>query len=450
MPESDSGLQAVLLHRCKQSSLVQWGYQRFFVFRWLRQLLVRSHWRQIHTRHSCVYGTGLRPFLADIVKTLVGIRRCDGSTVAQLESRLAATFGVRHVITFASGRSSFRAILQAMGIGPGDEVILPGFTCVVVPYAIVHCGARPIYVDIGRDYRMNLDALRDVLTPRTKAIVAQHTFGFPERMAEILKLARDRGIRVIEDCAHVLPGSTHEGKELGTWGDAAYFSFEAGKTISSGQGGAAVTADEGLGQRLRQIKDALAPLSRRDNLRIGTRWLLHIILLHPSLFALGHLVRGSLYRRGVLSRAVPPSESQGAPPNPPIGRIADVQATLLLSQLDRLSAITDQRRACVQALAKHLGRPSSDLPLMWYPLQVSNRDEAVKQFHRHQLELRTWKAPLTPPDCDTVRAGFTNGSCPVAEEVSRGCVALPTMLGRADLDRVLDVALRHLDIDKQV
>jgi dTDP-4-amino-4,6-dideoxygalactose transaminase len=377
---------------------------------------------------------------------LLGTRRCDGHTVERLESSLAATLGIRHVVTFASGRNSLRAILKAMGVGEGDEVILPGFTCAVVPFTIIHCGARPIYVDIQRDYRINLDALRSALTPATKAIIAQHTFGLPERLADILTLARSRGIRVIEDCAHVLPGSAVAGEPLGTWGDVAFFSFEAGKTISSGRGGAAVTSDEAIGQRLRRIKDELAPMSRSDNVRIGARLLLSILLFHPSLFALGSVIRRTLYRRGILSRGVPPGEGRGDPPNPLLGRVADVQATLLLSQLRRLSAITDHRRACVRALARRLGGSPIDLPLMWYPLQVTNRDEAVERLSRHQIELRTWDTPITPSDCDTVRAGYTWGSCPVAEEVSRGCVALPTMLPRADLERVVDVASGHLDI----
>ena len=144
-----------------------------------------------------------------------------------------------------------------MGIGAGDEVIIPGLTCVVVPYTILHCGARPVYVDIGRDYRMNLGALHASLTSRTKAIIAQHTFGLPERMAEITALAKERGIRVIEDCTHVLPGSAHDKKPIGTAGDAAYFSFERGKTISSGWGGAVVTDNEEIARRLHQMQQGV-------------------------------------------------------------------------------------------------------------------------------------------------------------------------------------------------
>jgi perosamine synthetase len=423
------------------------GYRRSRVLQWLYGLTLRNHWRELHSRESCVYGfVGLSSILLDLIQIRIGVRSCDGRTVGQLESAVASILGVNHLTTFSSGRNSLRAILKAMRIGEGDEVIVPGLTCVVVPYTILHGGAKPVYVDIGTDYRMNPEALRAALNPRTKAIIAQHTFGLPERMSDIVRLAKARGIRVIEDCAHVLPGSAHDGKLLGAWGDAAYFSFERGKTMSSGWGGAAVTQDETLGQRLYQIKQEVPPLSRDDNLRIGAQLFLTILTHHPDLFALVGLIRGSLSRKGVFPNSVPASECSGEPPSQLFGRLADIQGSLLLRQIKRLSSVSARRRACVSAFGERLGGPATDLPLMWYPLQVRNRDEAEEHFRKHQIQLRMWKAPLTPPTCDTARALYQWGSCPVAEEISRGCVALPTMLKKADLERVLNVASRYLDI----
>jgi perosamine synthetase len=421
-------------------------YRHSAVFRWLREMTLRNHWRQIHTRDSCIYGSSWTPFLADLLARLVGTRQCDGHTVKHFESALTSLLSVSHLVTFSSGRNSLRAILKAMDIGEGDEVILPGFTCVVVPYTILQCGATPVYVDIRRDYRMNPDALCASLTHRTKAIIAQHTFGLPERVSDIATLTRQRGIWLIEDCAHVLPGSAHNGKALGTWGDAAYFSFERGKTLSSGWGGAAVTCDESIGRQLCQIKQGIPSLSRRDNLKIGAQLLLTILLHHPDLFALGGIVRGAMARRGVFPNAMPPSECRGDPPNQLLGRLADTQATLLLCQMQQLSSIAAHRRSCVRALSERLVGHPIDLPLMWYPLQVTKAQEAVEGFRSHQIELRRWEAPLTPPNCDTARARYRWGSCPVAEEISRGCVALPTMLNRADLDRVIELSPHYLDV----
>jgi dTDP-4-amino-4,6-dideoxygalactose transaminase len=173
---------------------------------------------------------------------------------------------------------------------------------------------------------------------------------------------------------------------------------------------------------------------------------LTILTHHPNLFPLVSLWRGSLSRKGMFPNAMPPGECRGEPPEQLLGRLTDIQGSLLLRQTKRLSSIRDRRRGCVKALAERLGGPKSELPLMWYPLQVRNRREAAEHFRQHQIELRTWEAPLTPPTCDMARALYQWGSCPVAEEISRGCVALPTMLKPKDLRRVLDVASRHLDI----
>ena len=433
--------------KSKTPSFVRQLYRRSRFLQWAHGLTLRNHWRELHTRDSCVYGfVNPGSILLDLIQIQIGTRSCDGRTVDHLEAALASIFGVSHLTTFSSGRNSLRAILKAMGIGAGDEVIIPGLTCVVVPYTILHCGARPVYVDIRHDYRMNLAAVRASLTSRTKAIVAQHTFGLPDRIEEIIPLAKERGIRVIEDCTHVLPGSSHDKKSIGTGGDAAYFSFESGKTISSGWGGMVVTDNEEIAQRLREMQQGVSPLSRNDNLGIGAQLFLTILSQHPDLIAIGDLMRPLLSRKGVLPNAVPLSERQGEPPSQLLGRMADVQGSLLLRQIKQLSSISDRRRACVRAFAERLGGPETDLPLMWYPLQVRNRDEAVKHFREHQIRLRTWKAPLAPANCDMVRALYQWGSCPVAEEISRGCIALPTMLKEADVERVLNVASRYLDI----
>ena len=143
--------------KSKAPSFVRQLYRRSRFLQWAHGLTLRNHWRELHTRDSCVYGfVNPGSILLDLIQIEIGTRSCDGRTVDHLEAALASIFGVSHLTTFSSGRNSLRAILKAMGIGAGDEVIIPGLTCVVVPYTILHCGARPVYVDIGHDYRMNL------------------------------------------------------------------------------------------------------------------------------------------------------------------------------------------------------------------------------------------------------------------------------------------------------
>ncbi len=434
------------LLKSKALSLARQIYRRCRVMQWAHGLAQRNHWRELHTRDSCVYGfVNPLAILLDVIKSGSGAPRGSGA-VACLESTLASVLGVRHVTTFRSGRNSLRAILRASGIGAGHEVIIPGLTCAVVPYTILHCGARPVYVDIGRDYRMNLEALSAAFSPRTKAIMVQHSFGIPERISEIASLAQQRDIQVIEDCTHVLPGSAYDKKPMGTVGAAAYFSFESGKTISSGWGGAVVTNNDEIAMCLRQMQQEVSPLSRDDNIRISAQLFLTILSNHPDLFAIGNLLRPWLAGKRLVPNPVPAGERRGEPPTELLGRLADIQASLLLRQLKRLSSISERRRACVKAFAERLGGPVTGLPLMWYPLQVRNRDQALEAFRKEQIWLRTWKAPLTPANSDMDRAQYRWGSCPVAEEISRVFIALPTMLKKQDIERVLKVAARHLDI----
>jgi hypothetical protein len=193
------------------------------------------------------------------------------------------------------------------------------------------------------------------------------------------------------------------------------------------------------------MQQGVTPLTRDDNSSIGVKLFLTLLVNHPDLSILLNLLRPWLYRKGVFPNSVPPSECQGDPPRQLLGRLADIQASLLLRQLNCLPAISERRRACVRALAAELGGTPTDLPLMWYPFQVSDREEAMAYLRKYQIEPRTWEAPLTPDTCDTARALFRQGNYPTAEEVSRGCVALPTMMGKAALERVIEVALRCLE-----
>ncbi|MFH1859640.1 MAG: DegT/DnrJ/EryC1/StrS family aminotransferase [bacterium] len=111
-----------------------------------------------------------------------------------------------------------------MGIGEGDEVLVEGFTCVVVPNAVIFAGAKPIYVAPDpKTYNMDINQIETKITPKTKAIIAQHTFGLPADMDLILDISRKHNLMVIEDCAPAM-GATYKGKKVGTLGDAAFFS----------------------------------------------------------------------------------------------------------------------------------------------------------------------------------------------------------------------------------
>jgi dTDP-4-amino-4,6-dideoxygalactose transaminase len=127
---------------------------------------------------------------------------------------------------FWKGRVALYAILRALHIGPGDEVIVPGYTCVMNVNPILYVGARPKYADIDPDnYNLTLASVKSHVTDRTRAVIAQHTYGFPAPIVELLDYATRRGIHVIEDCCLAL-GSTCQGRLLGSFGVASYFSSQ--------------------------------------------------------------------------------------------------------------------------------------------------------------------------------------------------------------------------------
>src|SRR5437764_7738 len=182
-----------------------------------------------------------------------------GRTVEAFESDFAEVVDVPHAAAFGSGRVALWAILRAMGVGVDDEVIVPGYTCVAVPNAVRFAGARPVYADIeARTFNVTAESCERVLTPRTRALVVGHTYGLPAPMEGLKALAARHGLLLIEDVAHAL-GSTYRGRQAGTWGDAAFFSTEHSKIITTGLGGVATTADPDLAARLRSIQASCPP-----------------------------------------------------------------------------------------------------------------------------------------------------------------------------------------------
>ena len=162
---------------------------------------------------------------------------------------------------FFKGRVALYAILKSMGITTGDEIILPGFTCVVVANAILYLGARPVYVDIDPStYNIDAEKIGEKITDKTKAIIAQHTFGIPADMNKITAIAKENSLYVIEDSCHAV-GSRYMGREVGTFGDAAFFSSQWSKPLTTGLGGWAVINNGLLLQNMESRMSFLPSLS---------------------------------------------------------------------------------------------------------------------------------------------------------------------------------------------
>jgi hypothetical protein len=172
------------------------------------------------------------------------------------EKEFAEFVGCDHAVAMVNGTAALECALKALGIGPGDEVITTSRTFIASASCAVMLGARPVIADVDHDSQnITAESIRKVLTPRTKAIVAVHLAGWPCEMDEILALARERGIKVVEDCAQA-DGATYKGKLVGSLGDVAAFSFCQDKIITTaGEGGMVTTNSVELWNSMWSLKD---------------------------------------------------------------------------------------------------------------------------------------------------------------------------------------------------
>jgi len=178
-----------------------------------------------------------------------------GDYIRSFEASFASRVGATHGIATANGTVSLHLALEALGIGDGDEVIVPDFTFAASANTVMHTGARPVLVDVDPDtWCLSVETIERAITPRTRAIMPVHVFGRPAPMTEIAALARSRGLFVIEDCAEA-HGARYDGKPVGSFSDVASFSFFGNKIITTGEGGMCVTSNPDLAARMRMLRD---------------------------------------------------------------------------------------------------------------------------------------------------------------------------------------------------
>lgn len=177
-----------------------------------------------------------------------------GEYVNRFESNFASYIGVSHATAVCNGTVALHLALLALGLGEGDEVLVPTLTYIASVNAISYTGAKPVFVDSRPDtWQIEIEELKSSISNRTKAILAVHLYGHPCDMNKLRDLAREHGLYLIEDSAEAL-GSEFEGQKTGSFGDIATFSFYGNKTITTGEGGMVVTNDETLYRRVNHFK----------------------------------------------------------------------------------------------------------------------------------------------------------------------------------------------------
>jgi perosamine synthetase len=178
-----------------------------------------------------------------------------GPYVQKFEGDFSRFVGVRHGVAVSNGTVALHLALVALGIGPGDEVIVPDLTFAATINAVLYCGATPVIVDVDRQtWCISLEAVKHACTANTKAIIPVHLYGRPAEIGPIADFARSRGIAVVEDCAEA-HGARYAGRAVGQFGDVSCFSFYANKIVTTGEGGMCLTDQEELSKSLRMLRD---------------------------------------------------------------------------------------------------------------------------------------------------------------------------------------------------
>ena len=358
-----------------------------------------------------------------------------------LEEEFKRYLGVKYAISFNSGRSALMAILEAMKVREGDEVLLQAFTCTSAVIPILAKGATPVFVDVDDTINMDPEDLKKKITSKSKIAMIQHTFGWPAQIEEILEIAKQNNLFLVEDCAHSL-GAKYKGKFCGTFGDVAFFSFGRDKIISSVFGGMAIANNEEIGERIKNF---------REKCDFPSNFWIFQQLLHPILVNylvlpayglnqyLGRIILGLFHQLSILSKGVYKKEKKGKLPQYFPKKLPNALAILALNQFKKLERFNEHRRELTKFYEENL-KEKFELPLagemgdilptfMRYPILINkNTDKILEAARKRKIYLDDgWrKSPVIPPDTDISKMKYIFGSCLQAEKIAKRILNLPT------------------------
>ncbi len=353
------------------------------------------------------------------------------------QSDFSAFFKTDFAFSFWKARVALYAILRATEIGPGDEVVLPGYTCVMDVNPIKYVGANPVYVDIEPDtFNMMPARIEEKITPRTKLIIAQHTYGYPCDMDAILAIAESHNIPVIEDCCLSL-GSTYKGQLCGTFGKAAYFSFQWNKPFTTGLGGMATTNDSALAANIAALQSAkMVSPTTRDKLMLAAQLAVYRAFIYPRTTAFAQTLFRFLTRKGLVVGSSSTAEFVPEMAADFFKGMSAVQARSGLRQLKRLQRNIDHRRQMAElydGLLTQKGWPVRrydksimDPVMVRYPLRIKEKKQALEKAASAGIELGSWfESPLHPEETPLAPYDYQIGMCPAAEKAAAETVNLP-------------------------
>ena len=355
-----------------------------------------------------------KKYLLECIET--GWISSEGPFVRQFEEQFAARMGRAHGVAVCNGTAALDAAVDALNIEPGDEVILPAFTIISCIGQIVRAGATPVLVDSDPlTWNMDVREIEAHITPRTKAIMAVHTYGLPVDMDPMLDIARRYGLKVIEDAAE-MHGQTYKGRPCGSFGDISTFSFYPNKHVTTGEGGMILTNDGVLAEDCRGLRNlCFQPHKRFVHERLG--WNL---------------------------------------------RMTNLQAAVGLAQLERLDEFVIRKRRMGARYAAALSSlPGVQIPLSqtdyaqnayWvFGLVIDDdkgldAEEAMRLLAAKGIGTRPFFCPMHQQPVLKRMGMFTSDSHPVSERMYRQGFYIPSgmALTNDDMDRVIETTCEVL------
>ena len=354
----------------------------------------------------------------------------------ELKKTLEGYFGLR-VFPINSGRSAIYLILKAAGIGSGDEIIIQAYTCNSVPNPIIWTGANLVYADIDPN-TLNVDP-KDVekkISPKTKAIVLQHTFGRPGPIEELTDIAKRHSLYLIEDCAHAL-GAKYKKKKLGTFGDAAILSFGREKVISSIAGGAIIIRNQNLMKNLIDETSHLPSVPLRRMSEEFFNFFTWRLLLRKIYFnETGYKFIKGLNNYDFFNVVIADKEKAGQRPTWYPATMPNVLAQIAIEEFAHLDKYNQARRQIADYYYDKVDNPNFKLlpkhEGIYLRVVALHKDApaVLAQARKRRFWFGNWyNAPVYPKGVDEEKLGYTRGSCPKAEAAAEQTLNLPNYLG---------------------
>ena len=365
------------------------------------------------------------------------------------------------IFFYWKGRVALHEILRAMGVGEGDQVLVQGYTCVVVANAIMYLNATPVYADIDKKtFNMNLDSLKERITEKTKVIICQNTYGLSSNLEEIEKIAREYGekyghtIYTIEDCTHGFGGKYH-GKSNGISCDASFFSTQWSKPFTTGVGGFSVIHNADVRAKVKDNQADLVQPGLKETLELKLMYFIRQYIINDfTYWPMIRLYRW-LSRHNLVVGSSSGEEIVGI--EMPEGYLKAQSATQMkkgIKSLKKLDAVNQLRRKNAQSYTEFLKKHRKyhvdeslheDHIFIRYPLLVNDREVFRQRAEDAKVILGEWfEAPVYPADAPLSTWKVDPSTLPVAMDVCEHIVNLST--DEKNVDKIIAFLEKHLEL----